>query len=104
MGGANSPSTRLEGEVLGILYVGIDLAKNVFAVHGVDEHGKAVLVRPSVARAKLHDLIETVVQAMREDRIPAGLNTHRMALADMPQNFPMLLDPGAGVVKAIVEC
>jgi len=40
-----------------ILYVGIDLAKNVFAVHGVDEHGKAMLVRPSVARAKLHELI-----------------------------------------------
>jgi transposase len=36
-----------------ILYVGIDLAKNVFAIHGVDEHGKAVLVRPCVARAKL---------------------------------------------------
>ena len=42
MGGTNSPSTRLEGEVMGILYVGIDLAKNVFAVNGVDEHGKAV--------------------------------------------------------------
>ena len=26
---------------MSILYVGIDLAKNVFAVHGVDEHGKA---------------------------------------------------------------
>src|SRR5678816_4853813 len=45
---------------MGILYVGIDLAKNVFAVHGVDEHGKAVLVRPSVARAKLHELIATL--------------------------------------------
>ncbi len=28
---------------MAILYVGIDLAKNVFAIHGVDEHGKAVL-------------------------------------------------------------
>ena len=27
---------------MAILYVGIDLAKNVFAIHGVDEHGKAV--------------------------------------------------------------
>jgi transposase len=42
---------------MAIVFVGIDLAKNVFAVHGVDEHGKAVLVRPSVARAKLHELI-----------------------------------------------
>jgi threonine dehydrogenase-like Zn-dependent dehydrogenase len=47
---------------------------------------------------------ETVVATMREGRIPAALNTHRMALADVPQKFPALLDPGAGVVKAIVEC
>ena len=40
---------------MAILYVGIDLAKNVFAVHGVDEHGKPVLVRPNVARSKLHE-------------------------------------------------
>jgi len=42
---------------MSILYVGIDLAKNVFAVHGVDEHGKPALVRPAVPRAKLHELI-----------------------------------------------
>ena len=42
---------------MSILYVGIDLAKNVFAVHGVNEAGKPELVRPSVARAKLHELI-----------------------------------------------
>ena len=42
---------------MAILYVGIDLAKNVFAIHGVDEHGKAVLVRPSVQRARLHQLV-----------------------------------------------
>lgn len=28
-----------------IVTVGIDLAKNVFAVHGVDEAGKAVLIK-----------------------------------------------------------
>ena len=38
---------------MAILYVGIDLAKSVFALHGVDEHGKATLVRPSVPRARL---------------------------------------------------
>jgi len=41
---------------MAILYVGIDLA-NVFAIHGVDEHGKAMLVRPSVQRARLHQLV-----------------------------------------------
>ena len=40
-----------------IVTVGIDLAKNVFAVHGVDGAGKPVLVRPSVARDKLLKLI-----------------------------------------------
>jgi transposase len=45
---------------MAILFVGIDLAKNVFAVHGVDEHGKVALVRPSVPRAKLHELIATL--------------------------------------------
>jgi 2-desacetyl-2-hydroxyethyl bacteriochlorophyllide A dehydrogenase len=47
---------------------------------------------------------ETVLQAMREGRIPAGLNTHRLALAEVPKTFAALLDPTAGVVKAIVEC
>ncbi len=42
---------------MAILYVGIDLAKNVFAVHGVNESGKPELVRPSVPRARLHELI-----------------------------------------------
>jgi hypothetical protein len=40
-----------------IITVGIDLAKNVFAVHGVDDNGKAVLVKPKVARDKLAELI-----------------------------------------------
>lgn len=40
-----------------ILTIGIDLAKDVFAVHGVDEAGKPALVRPSVRRANLLELI-----------------------------------------------
>lgn len=42
---------------MAIVFVGIDLAKNVFAVHGVNEAGKAELVQPSVARGKLGELI-----------------------------------------------
>ena len=37
---------------MAIVTLGIDLAKSVFALHGVDEGGKPALVRPSVARAK----------------------------------------------------
>ena len=36
-----------------ITTVGIDLAKNVFAVHGVDQNGRTVLVKPKVSRAAL---------------------------------------------------
>lgn len=42
---------------MSIITVGIDLAKNVFAVHGVDDKGKPVLVKPKVARADLAALI-----------------------------------------------
>jgi transposase len=36
--------------------VGIDLAKNVFSLHGVDASG-AVVLRKSVARARLMELV-----------------------------------------------
>ena len=42
---------------MAIVTVGIDLAKNVFAVHGVDESGKSILIRPSVKRAALLELV-----------------------------------------------
>ena len=54
--------------------------------------------------ATLEDF-QTVVAAMRAGHIPdAALNTHRLALADVPQGFARLLDPAERVVKAIVEC
>lgn len=45
---------------MAIVHVGIDLAKNVFAVHGINEAGKPELVRPSVPRARLHELIASL--------------------------------------------
>ena len=43
-----------------IVTVGIDLAKNVFALHGVNETGHVDLRRPSVARTKLHALVASL--------------------------------------------
>ena len=43
-----------------IIADGIDLAKHVFAVHGVDQAGRATLVRRWVARDKLVELIATL--------------------------------------------
>ena len=54
-----------------IVNVGIDLAENVFAIHGVDEAGKAKLIKPRVARDQLMTLIA---------QLPArliGMEAHR---------------------------
>lgn len=40
-----------------VTVVGIDLAKNIFAVHGIDASGKPCLVRPNVRRDQLLDLL-----------------------------------------------
>ena len=36
-----------------MVFLGIDLAKNVFALHGIDVTGRACLVRPCVRRDQL---------------------------------------------------
>jgi len=46
-----------------------------------------------------------VQQCLRDGVIPdTALNTHRMSLADVTNQFSTLLDPSQGVVKAIIEC
>jgi transposase len=40
-----------------VTVIGIDLAKNVFALHGTNGAGKKVLVRPSVRRDQLLDML-----------------------------------------------
>ena len=46
-----------KGKSMAIVAVGVDLAKNVFAVHGTDETGKVVLLKPKVKRADLMPLL-----------------------------------------------
>src|ERR1700741_2109146 len=60
MGSAISHQLVRKGKSMAIVTLGIDLAKNVFAVHGVDGAGKPVLVRPNVARAKLLELLASL--------------------------------------------
>ncbi len=38
---------------MAIITIGIDLAKNVFAVYGIDETGKPMLVKPKVQHGRL---------------------------------------------------
>ena len=60
MGSAVSHQLIRKGKSMTILTVGIDLAKNVNAVHGVNEASKAELTRPAVPRDKLHELIASL--------------------------------------------
>lgn len=47
---------------------------------------------------------EDVLTAMRAGLVPSGaLNTHRARLLDLPSTFESWMEPGAGVIKAIVE-
>lgn len=45
---------------MAIVAVGVDLAKNVFAVHGIDETGKVALLKPKVKRADLMALLKSL--------------------------------------------
>jgi transposase len=45
---------------MAIVMLGIDLAKNVFALHGVNEAGRVEMKRPSVPRAKLMQTVATL--------------------------------------------
>jgi transposase len=42
---------------MSIIVIGIDLAKSVFAVHGMNQDGKAELVKPRFGRDQLLPLI-----------------------------------------------
>ncbi len=42
---------------MSIVTVGIDLAKNVFALHGIDQSGQAAFVKPKVARSQLLEMV-----------------------------------------------
>ena len=55
---------------MAIVFVGIDLAKNVFAVHGVNVTSKPELVRPAVPRASLQELIATLAPRLASCAAP----------------------------------
>lgn len=53
----NFSFTHLEGEIIAIITMEIDLTKKIFAVDGANKTGKPVLVHPAVKRAALSKLI-----------------------------------------------
>jgi len=68
---------------MSIVYVGIDLAKNVVAVHGVDEAGKPALMRPAVPRAPCSMAARSLnaVDGRRRVRMNRWRDSSRSAIA-----------------------
>ena len=62
---------------MNIITVGIDLAKNIFAVHGVNESGKAELVKPKVPRDQLLPLIANLPPCLIGSTQGPGLSNKR---------------------------
>jgi hypothetical protein len=54
------------GRPITIMATVIDLAKSIFAMHGVDQAGAVYLRQPKVARAKLGAMIAALPPGMRE--------------------------------------
>jgi transposase len=75
-----------------IITVGIDLAKSVFAVHGIDERGKAVLVRPSVRRDQLLELVAALPPCVIGMEACSGAHHWARAFAELGHT-PRLMAP-----------
>ena len=58
-----------------IIATGIDLAKNIFAVHGVNVGGRVLLRQPKVARAKLGAMIAALPPGVIGMEACSGLRT-----------------------------
>ena len=76
-----------------IVTVGIGLAKNVFAVHGVDATGKALLIRPHVPRGKLLELIATLPPCLIGMEARSGAHHWARAFAQFLDLALELLEP-----------
>jgi len=69
-----------------IVTLGIDLAKNIFALHGVGADGKVVLQRPAVKRAKLLELTGSLPPCLIGMEACSG--TIRRELAQLLEDLP----------------
>ena len=84
-------------------YVLVSIVRDTISFSDPEFHKREATLLGS-RNATMEDF-ETVINAMRSGQIPdKALNTHRLALADVAAQFHTLLNPQAGVVKALVEC
>ncbi len=84
-------------------YVLVSIVRDTIAFSDPEFHKRETTLLGS-RNATMEDF-ETVLAAMRAGQIPdRALNTHRLALRDVPADFAQLLDPAQRVIKALVEC
>jgi 2-desacetyl-2-hydroxyethyl bacteriochlorophyllide A dehydrogenase len=102
-GNANAMERGLEFVAHGGKYVLISIVNSRISFFDPDFHKRETTLLASRNATPVD--FETVLDAMRAGKIPTdALNTHTLALAELPDTFRSLLDPGAGVIKAIVAC
>ena len=65
---------------MAIVCVGVDIAKHGFAIHGVDDVGKAFWVQPQVPRAQLTRGVQPPAAVLDRHGCPPG----RRSRLDMP--------------------
>ena len=82
-----------EASVTEVSTIGLDLAKNVFSLHGVDAHGKAVL-RKTLTRAKLLELMAQLPACLVGMEACSG--AHQMARDLQALGERILDEPHAG--------
>ena len=73
---------------MSIIVIGIDLAKNIFAVHGINHDGKAELVKPRVNREQLLPLIANLPPCLIGMEACSG--AHHWARLLLPQRMHAL--------------
>ena len=95
-------STHSEGEVMSIDFVGIDLAKKVFALHGVNAAGAVQLRQPKVARAKLNELVTALPPWTIEIEACSGAH-HRCRLLAARGHTVRLVEPAREVTDHVKE-
>ncbi|WP_133645968.1 zinc-binding alcohol dehydrogenase family protein [Paraburkholderia flava] len=102
-GNVRAMERGLEFVAHGGRYVLVSIVRDTIAFSDPEFHKRETTLLAS--RNATAEDFSTVLDAMRAGKVPtAALNTHRLKLADVPAQFPALLDASAGVVKAIVEC
>ena len=66
------------GSSVFIVYVGTDLAKNVFALHAAGAAGAVQLPQPKLARSKLNEVVAAVGFPASETRYARRLQAQQM--------------------------